>query len=245
MSTFTIADDDTLRLFDVAMKTHHTRLVTAGVRVSVIAAAAPIDEDTNEPVGEALKHHGYPCMACVRIIKHSDRVQGMADAEIKIDGDRWPLLSREEKIAVFDHELTHLELVGDVDDGGRPKLKMRLHDHQLGWFDEVAERHGKFSIEQQQAQQLVDDCDQTYFAFMGAVAGGVAEMDASLAAMKRAHGIVDEEPSAPTMADVAHAAATTGKIVETFQEFAKKNGGSVTIEAGGKSVTIDEKGVRR
>ena len=31
---------------------------------------------------------------------------------------------------------------------------VRKHDHQFGWFDCVARRHGAHSIEVQQAQQL-------------------------------------------------------------------------------------------
>lgn len=47
-----------------------------------------------------------------------------------------------------------------------PGLKMRRHDFQVGWFHEIAERHGKESIELMQAQQLFDERGQLYFAFI-------------------------------------------------------------------------------
>jgi hypothetical protein len=37
------------------------------------------------------------------------------------------------------------------DDIGRPKLGIRLHDHQVGWFDSIVERHGIHAIEGKQA----------------------------------------------------------------------------------------------
>ncbi len=71
----------------------------------------------------------------------------------------------------MDHELTHLELAEKegapvLDDGGRPKLKMRLHDYEFGWFTEVAERHKENAIEVQQARALIDGDGQVYFPFL-------------------------------------------------------------------------------
>jgi hypothetical protein len=48
---------------------------------------------------------------------------------------------------------------------GRPKLKMRLHDQQHGWFNEIAKRHGSASLECQQATRLFLHHKQTYFEF--------------------------------------------------------------------------------
>ena len=83
------------------------------------------------------------------------------DAEIVLDGDRWDELSAEEQDAAIDHELTHLELV--VDDSGlrrddldRPNLRIRKHDHQFGWFDCVARRHGTASFEWRQYEQFTE-----------------------------------------------------------------------------------------
>jgi hypothetical protein len=47
----------------------------------------------------------------------------------------------------------------------RPKLAMRKHDHQFGWFDEVAQRHGEASPEVRQARVLMEKSGQLYFDF--------------------------------------------------------------------------------
>lgn len=123
--------------------------------------------------GPALKLHGYACAAVVRIIPLKDRVAGRGDAEIVIDRDGWDNLPDASKDALLDHELTHLVLQKDrnrkpkADDAGRPALKMRLHDQQLGWFDDVARRHGEASMEIRCARDLIAKRGQLYFQFGG------------------------------------------------------------------------------
>lgn len=58
-------------------------------------------------------------------------------------------------------------------DLGRPVLKIRLHDQQHGWFDEIARRHGDASIEVQQAKAFADSSGQTYFGWAAPPAGSV------------------------------------------------------------------------
>lgn len=178
MPTFTLANDDMNRLLERARAEWHKDLNDNGVTVSCIVAIAKLDEEGN-PMGDALKHHGVACFAVVRIVKQSDRVQGMADAEITLDGDRWAFLDDAERLAILDHELTHIEIVKEdgavkLDDGGRPKLKLRAHDYEHGWFNETAKRHGPKSQEVQQAQQLFDADGQSYFGFVGSPSVPVA-----------------------------------------------------------------------
>lgn len=153
-----------MMLLEETKQLHHPRLVLAEVNVAAVMVEAKVDEN-GDPAGPALKHHGHPCLAKIRIVPPKERVQGLADAEITLDGDRWPLLSRDEQVAVLDHELTHLELVGEADDGGRPKLRMRLHDYEAGWFVEVAERHREASQERQQAATMFTAHGQALFPF--------------------------------------------------------------------------------
>lgn len=160
--TYTKPDPETVGLLNHAMKLYHERLKLAEVTIGVLAAHGPVSEETGERTGPAIKHHGIKALAKVRIVSLRDRAHGLPDAEILIDGDEWPMLSRQQRIALFDHELTHLELAGETDDLGRPKLKIRQHDFQVGWFHEVAERHGSSSIEVQQAQQFADEHGQLY-----------------------------------------------------------------------------------
>jgi len=169
MPTYEKANDAMVELLEQTKRAHHQRL--GDVTIGMLVALAPINEDTGEPKGPALKLRGVACLAVTRVVGLKLRTHGLEDAEIVIDGDRWPELSQGERVALLDHELTHLELNCDKhganrrDDLGRPKLKMRPHDHEFGWFDEVAERHGINSIEVRQARQFQEDWGQLYFDF--------------------------------------------------------------------------------
>jgi hypothetical protein len=76
-----------------------------------------------------------------------------------------------EKDALIDHELEHIEVKMDgkrpkLDCRGRPKIGMRKHDYQFGWFRSIAERHGVASGEVHQARTLFLREKQTFFAFI-------------------------------------------------------------------------------
>lgn len=121
-------------------------------------------------------------LATVKINPLKARVLGSGDALVMIDGDRWMDFEEPEQRAILDHELTHLELVYDddgelpeaaieaaeanptkerprpirLDDEGRPRLRIRLHDHQFGWFDDVVARHGRQAVEWAQFEKFRD-----------------------------------------------------------------------------------------
>lgn len=164
MPIFTAAKADVLAIVAEATRMYHPRLNEAGVTVGVVMAEAKVDEN-GDPQGPALVVRGHAVLAKVRVVPAKERVQGLMDAEIVLDGDRWPLLSREERLAVLDHELAHLQLAAEVDDAGRPKLRLRHHDYEFGWFVEVAERHGAASQEVQQARAVFDEAGQALFPF--------------------------------------------------------------------------------
>lgn len=143
---------------------HHPDL--KGVTVMALFA---FDSDSEDPV---LEHQGYPAGAVCRITSLRDRASGMTDASIVVDRSTWLDLSQPQRDALIDHELTHLKWVYDQKTGkrrsdslGRPKLKMRKHDHQFGWFDDVAKRHGQASHEVMQARALMATAGQLYFDF--------------------------------------------------------------------------------
>lgn len=144
---------------------HHGDLVQVSVGALFVF---DLDEE-HEP---CLKHQGYPAAAVVRITPLKDRAQGLPDAQIVVDRAYWIACTQPQRDALIDHELTHLERVVNAKTGkpkrdalDRPKLAMRKHDHQLGWFAEVAERHGAASCEVRQAKQLVAQAGQMYFPF--------------------------------------------------------------------------------
>lgn len=125
---------------------------------------------TDEPEC-ALKQQGYEKAAMAKIIGTQERAAGLPDALIVIDRYTYSGLTAKECDALIDHELTHI--APEIDDNGapkfdvldRPKLKMRLHDWQLGWFDEVAQRHGEHAPEVKQARELMEGSGQLYFDF--------------------------------------------------------------------------------
>ena len=133
-----------------------------------IGALFVFDDESDEPV---LTHHGYPAAALVRVVGSRDRAAGLADAQIVVDRSVYAGLTTKQQYALLDHELHHLELVTDAkgvvrfDAQGRPRLKCRKHDWQMGWFDEIANRHGEHSMERLEAKQLVEASGQLYFSF--------------------------------------------------------------------------------
>jgi hypothetical protein len=137
-----------------------------------VTIGALFDYDMDHQHKPSLKVAGYPVYAYIRITPVRDRAAGAPDAVIVVDRASWLELNAGPRAALIDHELTHLERVLDkksrqrlVDAIGRPKLRMRKHDRQFGWFDIVAERHGDQSIEVIQAKELVKGARQFYFDF--------------------------------------------------------------------------------
>lgn len=153
------------------MERYHPQLRDAGVTVECLFAFA-LTDDNGDKVGAAVKLHGYTCKAVVRVLSLKDRTVGRGDVEVLIDGDNWPTWSDEEKDALLDHELEHVELRTDKDgviirdDLDRPKLRLRKHDHQFGWFDSIARRHGRASSEVQQALAFHDQYSQLWLPYL-------------------------------------------------------------------------------
>ena len=149
-------------------KRYHPEHVEAGLKVDVVFV--DIDDRNADESTPALKLHGYPCDAVVRIVPLKQRAKGMGDAEIEIDLHRYDGMEEDERNALLDHELYHIEICRNrktkkiaLDTVARPKLSMRLHDRELGWFDAIAQRHGDASGEVQQARALFDRAGQFYW----------------------------------------------------------------------------------
>lgn len=144
------------------MNLYHKELVAMNVTVSASYVFAERHEETGDPQGRGLEWHGVAADAVVRGTRLKERVQGRADVEILVCGVAWTEMTRKERDALIDHELYHVELIIDretgepkLDDSGRPLLNMREHDVDMGWFLEVAERHGEHSGEVRQARGIV------------------------------------------------------------------------------------------
>jgi hypothetical protein len=164
MKTYSNPSSDLLATIERMASAYHDELVQV-----TVGALFVFDDEDGVP---CLKHQGYPAAAVVRITPVRDRALGIPDAIITVDRATWQTLTAPQKDALIDHELEHLELVLDEETGNpkydaleRPKLRMRKHDHQLGWFAEVARRHGEASCEVRQARQLIEATGQLYFDF--------------------------------------------------------------------------------
>jgi hypothetical protein len=201
---------------------HHSGLHDASVTVECLMAFAAVDAK-GEPRGHAIKHHGYPALAKIRVLPLKDRVAGRADAEMLIDGKAWDDMEPDRREALIDGQLERLEIQLDKegaiksDDIGRPKLKLKQADWHLEGFAAVAQRHGEASAEVQHAKALAAKYGQLLFTFM------------RYNSKDRSDGSANANPDA---ADVA------GVMVERA---AKKRNGQVTADDDAIAGRIAEK----
>jgi Putative phage metallopeptidase len=163
MPRFEVADKEILKTVQKVKVMYHKRLVDAGVKIKVLLAFGKVRESGERD--PALKHGGYPAAALIKKTNHRDRVAGLDDAILVIDGDQLPDWPHDTVEALIDHELMHLETViqnGTVklDDCGRPVLTIRLHDSQIGVFHEIIARHGQCAIDTQVVAKLCEDTRQ-------------------------------------------------------------------------------------
>ena len=180
MAKYKIADQEVHNMARDLIADHHGDLAGVGVIFDILFAYGPTNE-AGERTGPALKANGYQCSASVSIVPLKWRVRGMGDAEILLDGDRWPELTPEQQQALLDHELMHVQIARDAegsvinDNCGRPKLKMKLHDFHFGWFTANAARHGANSPEVEQATAIVRDAGNVYFQTEMTLPGAVSK----------------------------------------------------------------------
>lgn len=153
MSTFRLPAPEHLDVLAEVMASIHPDLARNDVTVGLIVAHAKCDKD-GEPTGPALKLHGVACFATIRVTKLCERIKGLEDVQVRVDGDVWMTHTPEMRRAILDHELEHLIILADektgiveTDDANRPKLKLRGHDWDGGFFYSCVERHGADAIE--------------------------------------------------------------------------------------------------
>jgi len=161
MPLYEKAKPNILEIISGTMETYHGGLHDVEVLIDVLMAT-PSANDNGDLIGPAIMVNGYQAAACIKILSYKQRVARGFDAELIIDADQWETWTDKERIAVIDHELTHLELSIDDkggvkrDDADRPKMRSKKHDRQLGWFDSVAKRHGSSSLEVTQCHKFLE-----------------------------------------------------------------------------------------
>ena len=134
---------------------YHQPLADAGVTYEILAAWP------GENQLHAVLLHGWPCLATIKINSVKDRIRGLPDVLLTVDAEHWHESERRERLALIDHELNHLEPRRNdegtfaTDDAGRPRLKLRPHDWQIGGFDLIVKRHGRAAAELRACEQMI------------------------------------------------------------------------------------------
>lgn len=202
----------------------HQPLLDAEVQFDYVFAFPDYDED-GAAKNEAIKKNGVKALGLCRILPLKDRAMGRGDVEITLDGEWWQDANEQERAALLDHELHHAEVKKQngcvvIDDLRRPKIKLRKHDVEIGWFNIIAERHGAFSQECQQAKSMMDYHGQLYWPDIA------AENPVKVKTNLTAKGAIKN-------------------FVSGTQGLISKGGlSSVEITTGGKGVRIDKEGVK-
>lgn len=143
---YTAAGLDVARRVKRLMKRFHPGLVKARVRVDCVFVT------TDGEDGAPVKVNGYPALAAASAIPQKFRPATKADVRITIDKEAFDELTDRQKDALLDHELQHFEAVMQddtvaLDGNDRPRIRLRKHDVQLGFFSVIAQRHGEHSQE--------------------------------------------------------------------------------------------------
>lgn len=116
---------------------------------------AIMETDPRAEPYKPLTLRGRPCAATVKLASSDLRQLAGIDAIVTFDSLFWDSLPDDAKVALCHHELTHIEVLDDADSDGRPKLKTRLHDYEIGGFYEVMARHGAAAPESLAVAQQV------------------------------------------------------------------------------------------
>jgi hypothetical protein len=160
---YRVANKEIGSMLQQAMKRYCPKLTEYGVTVDLLWAWNSEDAP--------LKHGGYPAAALARICNYKQRVKGYGDCEIAIDKEDWDTKDDAERLALLHHELRHFEPVMGKnglkrDALDRPKLRLRLHDAQIGVFYDVVEKHGAKAPESRLFADAYRKMVQLSFPFM-------------------------------------------------------------------------------
>ena len=166
--TFKKADEQSRKLFDRATKNWHPEIVAANLRVALIFVEPACNKD-GEPSAPAITTAGMRVAAKTRCVTRKRRVYNPHDVEIEIDALLWGQLSEQERLALLDHELHHVEVFKSksgaflTENDDRPVVRLFKDDYMLTGFVAVAKRHGESSLEVKAMKILWDSCGQALF----------------------------------------------------------------------------------
>ena len=164
---FVLASEEVKNLCQDLVVLYHSDLDSAAAKIDIVFAFR--DPDGEEP---AMEKEGHRMLGKSSTLSLKDRVKGMGDVEIILDGDAWHDMDLRKRMALLDHQLEHFEVKRDkvgnfiFDDLERPIIKMRNHDRRINFFDNVARRHRSDSMEVHQLQRLFAEAGQIYLPFV-------------------------------------------------------------------------------
>lgn len=150
MSVYTKAGSDVYELLSSLIVGYHGDLDECEVKVGVMFA----HPGAKTPEKPALTENGHPVRAKVTVTNLKDRVSGMPDVRIEVDGPFWADADTTEeiKLELLDSQLQRLEVKRDkeshivTDDHGRPVLRRKKYDYVVAGFDSIIRRHGRDSL---------------------------------------------------------------------------------------------------
>ena len=162
---YTLATPDTVKLCEGVIKKYHPELDTTGAKVDLLMVFRAPDSES-----PAMEEQRIRVFSKSSVVKLKDRVKGMGDCEIILDGDAWGEKSPQEKIAILDHALASFEVKRDKngdfiwDDLNRPVIKIKPYSHVIRWHAEVASRQRNYSLEAGALRHLF--AEQYCFSFV-------------------------------------------------------------------------------
>lgn len=165
-TTFDKGDEEINTRIAAVIKDHFPDLLDARVNIKVLFATS------DEP--PAIKHGGYAADAMIRINNLKERTLGNGDALMIVDKRAYDeLTSERQRDGLMHHELHHLIVKRDKESGAilrddlnRPRLGMRKHDYQIGFFRETARVFGKDAPEVLTCRWMVETGGELLFPFM-------------------------------------------------------------------------------
>lgn len=164
--TLTPADQSMLNVLQDVLVDHYPELIEADLKIEVLMASAP----EGKP---AVKLHGNPALAVIKIVGPDERCSGGPDVRIKVDLGRWASLGPKRREALFAHELFHVVLSRDedgellTDDYDRPKVKLKPDDWAITGFKAIYDLYGEDSVEWSSYVAMRETLGQGTFDFMG------------------------------------------------------------------------------
>lgn len=169
MSKYNKGSEKEIELLNRVRQTYPEHKPLNDNKVTVDFLFAYGKENADGTIKDAIKVHGVRALGYAKTVGIKERTLGHSDALIVVDGDWWSTSGEEEHLALLDHELYHFEVRRGEDfevlrdDAGRPKLKMRPHDYEFGWFKTIAKRHGTHSAERIQFKRLCEEAGQYFW----------------------------------------------------------------------------------